>query len=352
MTSGGAEKNCVIICNELVKKGIDVELWITRLGNAPLLKLIDPRVHIRSIPGKRIRYTFLHLKRLMVNCKSKTLLIFNMELLVPAFFINKIYHLNLKIVGRSISTLSLSYNHHSLLSKHIWFRLITFTLNRIDSIVAQSSGMKEDLIKNLNIAESKITIIPNPAYNFPGKKAKSRVNINPSEEILFIGRLTSSKGINYLLDIFTIAHSNLPNLHLTIVGEGDLKKYIEDQIMKRELSKSITLEGYQTDLAAYYTHAKATALTSLCEGFPNVLVESISFGTPVIAFDCQSGPRDIIIENVNGILIEFLNVKEFANAINDVVTQRIIFDKQKVIESSRKFNIDKIIDHYEKILFE
>lgn len=352
LNSGGAEKNCVVICNELVRKGIVVELWITRLGDTPMFKLLDNRVNVRSIPGKRVRNTLLHLKKMMVNSKSKTFLIFNIELLVPAFFINKIFHLNKKIVARSISTLSLSYEQQGLLIKKIWFQLIGYTINNIDSLIAQSSGMKEDLIKNFHITESKITIIPNPVYNFISSTPTLNIHNIHTLEILFVGRLSEEKGLNYLLDIFSIVLISLPDLHLTIVGKGELQNEFQNKIVEMGLSKSINLEGYQTNLLPYYKKAKATVLTSLWEGFPNVLLESISFGTPVISFDCPSGPKDIIIENVNGILIEYLNVVKFAKAIIDVVKENIKFDKQKVIESSERFNLDKVVNQYEKLLFE
>ena len=352
LNPGGAEKNCVVICNEFVKKGINVELWITRLGNTPMIKLLDKRVKVISIPGKRIRNTLFNLKKLMVNCKSKTLLVFNMELLIPAFLINKIFHLNLRIVARSISTLSLAYDQHGLIGKKIWFQLISYTLNKIHSMIAQSSGMKEDMIKNFGILESKITIIPNPVYNFIcDTTILEDFKIN-SQEILFVGRLSEEKGLNYLLDIFAIVLTQLPDLHLTIVGHGELQKMVQNKVVEMGLSKSISLEGYKSNLLPYYTNAKATVLTSVHEGFPNVLVESISYGTPIISFDCQSGPRDIIVENVNGILIEHLNISEFAKAIIDVVKGNIKFDKQNVIKSSYRFNVEGIINQYEKLLFE
>lgn len=351
LNSGGAEKNCVVICNELVKKGVFVELWITRLADTPMFKLLDNRVQVRKIPGKRVRNSLIHLKKMMVNCKSKTLLVFNIELLVPAFIINKIFNLKIKLVARSISTLSLSYDQHGFFSKNIWFHLIRYTINKIDSMIAQSLGMKEDLIKNFNIAESKITIIPNPVYNFVNIAFEKKLDSINSQKILFVGRLTEEKGLNYLLDIFSIVLKSLPDLRLIIVGKGELQNEFQEKIVDMGLSKSISLEGYQTNLLQYYTMAKATVLTSLYEGFPNVLIESISYGTPIIAFDCPSGPRDIIIENVNGILIEHLNVEEFAKAIIDVVSENIKFDKQKVIESSQRFNLEKIINQYEKLLF-
>jgi len=347
--AGGAEKNCVILCNELANKGIDVELWITRLGDSPLLKLIDSRVKVRSIPGKRVRNSFSHLKRMLIDSNSKTILIYNIELLIPAFFINKIYNLKLKIIARSITTLSYDYNNYNYFTKKIWFYLIGYTGNRISKMIAQSEGMKEDLIKNFNINESKITVIPNPSFNFIDN---AKVNIIENKnELLFVGRITEAKGIQYLLQIFQIAQNEIPDLHLTIVGTGEILPEIVDKVINLGLSKYISFEGYQTDLAKYYTSAKLTVLTSIVEGFPNVLIESISYGTPVISFDCPSGPRDIIVPHENGILIEHLNVSAFANAIINVMNGKIVFDKKKVINTSLKYNLKEVVGQYEKILF-
>lgn len=351
LNAGGAEKNCVVLCNELVKKGFEVELWITRLINdSPLLKLIDDRVKVRSIQGKRIRNTITHLRKMLLKSTSKTFLIYNIELLIPVYFINKLYGLNLKIVARSITTLSHHYNDQGIIGKRIWFRLIGYTGNKIDSMIAQSQGMKDDLVNKFNISESKVTVIPNPSYNFEGNQLPSNNKIN-NKNILFIGRITEAKGLNYLLDIIQIVKSEIPDIHLTIVGTGEKLQELKNTAFNLGLSESISYEGYQSDLSIYYKNAKVTVLTSIFEGFPNVLVESISYGTPVISFDCQSGPKDIIIPNVNGILIDYLNVNEFAKALIDVVNENIKFDKTNIIESSKRYSLDKIISQYEKVLF-
>lgn len=351
LNSGGAEKNCVTICNELVTRNIDVELWITKLGNTPLIDQLDKRVKVISIPGKKVRYTFFHLKNQMRRSNSRTLLIFNIELLIPAFFINKIFNLNYKIVARSISTLSLSYNKHSDLGKIIWLKCITYTLNRIESIIAQSSGMKDDLVYNFKIQESKIAIIPNPAYILSYNTNNARVNNIHPKGILFVGRLTEAKGLLYLLNAFQLALKQAPDLHLTIVGDGELLQEIHNKTVELNIDEAISFEGYQSELIPYYKNAKATVLTSIREGFPNALVESISVGTPVISFDCPSGPKDIIIHGVNGILVEHLNVEEFARSIIDIVNGNITFDKEKVIQSATRFSLEKIIKQYEEVLF-
>lgn len=349
---GGAEKNCVVVCNEFVKSGIDVELWVARLEDTPIITLLDKRVKLFSIPGKRIRYVFFQLKKRMVGCKSKPILVFNVELLIFAFIINKIFRLHIKLVARSINTLSQSYNDgQGIIGKIIWSALTRYSFKRIESIIAQSVGMKDDLVGNFKIPESKIIVIPNPAHNLVFNENANK-EIIYSKEILFAGRITVSKGLFYLLDSFQIALKYIPDLHLTIVGEGEFMPELQKRIDDLDLSNAITLEGYQTDMLPYYCRAKATVLTSLYEGFPNVLVESISVGTPVISFDCPSGPKDIIVPDVNGILVEYLNVSDFANAIVEIIDNHTKFEKQKIIESANKFNLKSIIEQYKYVIFD
>ena len=118
------------------------------------------------------------------------------------------------------------------------------------------------------------------------------------------------------------------------------------------LSNFVNFEGFQSELIPYYTRAKATVLTSIYEGFPNVLVESMSAGTPVIAFDCPSGPRDIIIPNENGILVDYLNVADFAQAIIDITSGNVTFDKKRIIDSCKRFDIKETIEQYLSLLAE
>ena len=143
LSLGGAEKNCIVICNELAKKGVKVELWITKLENSHLFELIDKRVKIIAIPGKKIRYTILALKKLMQNCQCNTILIFNIELVIPAFFINKLFRLKIRLVARSISTLSIAYDENSnKIKKLIWLKIISYSFNRIESVTEQLKGRK------------------------------------------------------------------------------------------------------------------------------------------------------------------------------------------------------------------
>ena len=101
-------------------------------------------------------------------------------------------------------------------------------------------------------------------------------------------------------------------------------------------------------MAPYYSNAKATLLTSLYEGFPNVLIESISLGTPIISFDCKSGPSEIVIDGENGYLINFKDVNCFSAAIDRLMNEDLLYEK--VVQTSLRFENDTILDAWENLI--
>ncbi|WP_025675215.1 glycosyltransferase [Salinivibrio socompensis] len=110
----------------------------------------------------------------------------------------------------------------------------------------------------------------------------------------------------------------------------------------------VDFEGFQTNMIPYYLHARGTLLTSLYEGFPNVLIESIILGTPVVAFDCPSGPREIIQEGVNGYLVDHLSVDDLQKVCR--ISLKKPLAREAVQASAYKYFCSDVITNYEAIL--
>lgn len=106
--------------------------------------------------------------------------------------------------------------------------------------------------------------------------------------------------------------------------------------------------GFKKNPIPYYLRAKATILTSLYEGFPNVLIDSIALGTPVISFNCPNGPKEIIIDGVNGFLIENRSEGVFVTKLKEMLQNKL--GREKIIESLKKYSSSVIIEKYEQII--
>ena len=116
------------------------------------------------------------------------------------------------------------------------------------------------------------------------------------------------------------------------------------------IADRVDFEGFQKDVNSYYVYAKATLLTSLYEGFPNCLIESIVLGTPVVSFDCQSGPNEIIKNGINGYLVKYKDINDLKKQLHSVISHN--FNIKKMRLTVEKHHINNIIKNYEGILAE
>jgi glycosyltransferase involved in cell wall biosynthesis len=135
----------------------------------------------------------------------------------------------------------------------------------------------------------------------------------PRPLIVAMGRLTAQKGFDLLLDAFSRSGLPAQGWHLAILGEGPESKVLAGQVTALELTGSVSFPGHVRDVGSWLRSADMFVLSSRFEGFPNALVEAMQVGAPVISFDCESGPRELIRHGVNGCLVQPEDVAALAD---------------------------------------
>lgn len=163
--------------------------------------------------------------------------------------------------------------------------------------------------------------------------------------ILAVGNMnTNVKQFDQLIHCYS--KSDLPkmDIKLLILGEGLLKNSYIEQVHKLNLQDKIIFKGTIQNPFSYYKLALFTVLTSKNEGFPTVLLESLACETPVIAYDCLSGPSEIIENNENGILVENQNQEQMILAMNAMISNKKLYlhCKNNAKASVEKFSIQNI----------
>ena len=194
------------------------------------------------------------------------------------------------------------------------------------------------------------------AFYIPHMNTYSKLHNNQlsSKRIINVGRLTRDKQQSLLLDIWNNVNQKIGNTswHLQIIGSGEEEDYLKKQIKDKKI-KNVELIPHTSQIQDYYTNADLFVFTSKMEGFGMVLLEAMSFGIPCISFDCPSGPRDIIKNNINGYLVECYNTKQFEECIikymkMDYCNKRLLSDN--AIETIKEWNNDEIIKKW-RMLF-
>ena len=163
-----------------------------------------------------------------------------------------------------------------------------------------------------------------------------------------MGRLEQVKAFHFAIEGFAGVANKFPNLRLKIVGQGRLEQELKKKAVDFCVADKVDFEGFKKDIIPYYLHAKATLLTSLYEGYPNVLVESIAMNTPVIAFDCPGGTNEIIQDGLNGHLVNNQDVDDLKKKLSILLLNK--FNDNDLKNSIKNNQIAKVIKNYEKLI--
>lgn len=183
-----------------------------------------------------------------------------------------------------------------------------------NKIIAPSNGVLAGLI-DLGLPPSKLSVIRNPVVPVPCDTSSAPPIHMPY--ILGAGRLHPQKGFDRLVQAFHEAH--LPHHHLVVLGEGPERERLIAIARNLGASSRVHFPGTSLEIERWYHHAVCFVLSSRYEGSPNVLKEAMVNGCPVVSFNCQSGPSEIIENGVSGILVPQGDIPALAKAISLVV---------------------------------
>jgi len=350
---GGAEGVCVGIANAFVENNWKVDLVILNLNNEVFVNRLSKKVNLIVLNSNHARFCALKLLKYIYKNKIKKILVFNYELSVVLVILRLLFKINVSIISRSISTFSakmLQYQKLSSWDRFVVAPLIKYFYHKVDFVITQSNGMRDDLILVYSNLDKKSNVIfnPIPAQLLEFVSQNNLSEIEKKDYLLCIGRLETIKGFHHAIEAFAGIVKKYPYLRLKIVGKGSQEKNLKKLAIDYSVENKIDFEGFSNDIIPYYLHARVTILPSLYEGYPNVLIESITMNTPVIAFDCPSGPNEIIIDGVNGYLVKNQDIKDLERKMLNFPYDK--FNYKNLANSIKKNHIDTIFKQYEKTI--
>ena len=189
-------------------------------------------------------------------------------------------------------------------------------------LVCVSKAIENKIRQKFNFKNT--TTIYNPIV-FP-ESIHPRPNAIPEKYMLFFGRLEEEiKNFTLLLKAFSLSKVFETGVHLLIIGDGSSKDFILTKIKEMQLEEFVKVLPFQKNITPYIQHAKCTILTSHFEGFPMSVVESLAAGTPVISVDCETGPKEIVQNKYNGLLVSNHDEKALAEAIHNLISDEIMY---------------------------
>ena len=309
---------------------------------------LKKKIEICVLKKNRALLSIFYLRSLIKKNRknySKVILISNQNFanIISVISTFKLKWLKLILIERN-NPVELDYSK-TIKSKLIKL-LIKITYRFSDIVIAISKELGKDLEKLCN---KKVITIYNPSFDKSiYKNSKIKVKKPTYKVILNVARYEKQKNHLMLLESYKKIHERI-NAKLFLVGYGSEKKKINNFIKQNNLQTKIKLITKQKNIFNYYKIADLFVLTSLYEGFGNVLIEAGMFKIPIISTDCKSGPKEILN---NGKFGDLVNIDD-AQTLSKLIIKNLKYPNKKKIsimyKSLKRFSIKKHILSYEKI---
>ena len=234
-----------------------------------------------------------------------------------------------------------------------WRTLRRFCYRGLDAVVAVTPECAEWIMRNTFAPTA--PVIPNPAV-WPLEAhvpyISPETSCRPGRKVLLgAGRLSEEKGFAALIAVFGELAQCHPDWDLVIVGGGPEYKRLSGQVKELGLSDRVFLPGVVGNLGEWYGHADLYAMTSWYEGFPNTLAEALAHGLPAISFDCDTGPRDIIRNELDGLLVAPGDMGALRLALDRTMGDNVLRRRfaERSVEARERFSIERIAGLWEAL---
>ena len=321
LNKGGAERVISTLCNNWSNR--DDELFILTCIDSENGYLLNDNIHIKSLLSSEIYWnsgkiiTFPRLcKRYRESIgliKPDVVISFLPEPCYIAVLMN--FGFKVPVIGSERSNPYYQYSNFILkIATNILYA-------KMKGFVFQTKGAQNFFLKKI---QKKSVIIGNPL----NRSFLNNENRKPNrKEIVSVGRITEEKNYSMLIDAFEEVHELVPEATLKIYGRLNESIRLDKIITHKGLESNIRLMGECNNVCDEIKNAGIFVLSSISEGMPNALMEAMALGLPVIATDCPSGgPRQLIKNMVNGILVENNNSHEMAAAIVRLINDEHLAD--------------------------
>lgn len=323
-THGGGEKILSLKMNALVTNfNCEVHLYTTEHANKKAVYPISSKVkwfdlginynrsksYFHPINGLKTIQHFFKLKQLLQKLKPDVIISVSQS---PEQYFLPFIHKRIPKVKEFHSS-GVNYSKPANVVQKLKEQLFLLYHNYDTLVVLNNDEKQYYPFKN-------VVVIPNFIQK---QQLKSIGEVHRANVIIAAGRIAPVKQFDHLIKAWSFVATKFPSWEVHIYGDGDIelsKKLIE--LIQKLKVPNIYLKGATSSLTSKMKQASIYALTSATECFPMVLLESLACGLPILSYDCPHGPKNIITQGEDGILVEANNIKEFANKLTELIQNK------------------------------
>lgn len=350
LRGGGAERVAVNLAGDFSRRGLRVDLLLAR-AEGPYLERLPSTVRVVDFAASRVAWTVPKLMRYLRAERPRAVLSMIANANVCAAWARRAARSPARLVLREPNTVSQVVAHPRSLRE----RSLPWFLRRFypwaDAVVVNSHGSARDLIETVGIPAAKVHVIPNPidldAVRAAAQEPPPLALSTEPPTIVAVGRLTPQKGYEDLIRAFQRVRS-ARSVRLIILGEGEDRAALERLVRELDLADSVALPGFCDNPWSVIARAALFVLSSRWEGQPNALMEAVALGVPIVATDCPSGPREILLDGQLGALVSVGDPVELAAAMLAALSKP--GDREALRQRAEDFAVRRVAAEYLRVM--
>ena len=342
--SGGTERVSLLIANYLCNIGYEISILSYSNGDSSEF-FCDSRIKLHSLHQEK-KVGFFERKISPYCSLYKFLKNEKPDILINVDVILCMYSLPLKFFSgtKMIAWEHFNYRETNGVKNRMYARKIAAKI--ADCIIVLTEADKKEYKKNIKL-HAPIKVIYNPSV----KEGTIKKSSEKENWIIASGRLTYQKNFGELIEIWNFIEHYARDWKLIICGNGEEERELKEKILQYNL-KNIIMPGFCKNIQEYYEKSQVMVMTSRFEGFPMVLLEAQKNGLPIVAYDCFTGPSEIIIDGRNGYLIKYGSKEEFSHKLLELIKNEKLRTEMGInaYEDSNRFSIEYIASEWNEIL--
>nr|WP_152658507.1 glycosyltransferase [Oceanobacillus sp. CFH 90083] len=253
--------------------------------------------------------------------------------------------LNAKTISVIHSTYFSNIKFRSKLNKH--YQDVLNSPYSFDNIVVLTNNQKRDIEKQFGIKN--LVAIPHPCQIADNLDEKTP----QTNKLISVGRLSSEKNLDHLLEIIAIVKKSIPDVLLEIYGSGKEQKNLKNLTQKLDLKNNVKFKGYVDNVHDVYASGELFLFAGQAEGFTMSVLESLSCGCPVGSYNVRYGVDEMILGEKNGFLVEFGDKEKFSEKIITYLNksnEEKKYYRQEAINTASNYLEDKVADKWRELL--
>ncbi|MDN5869667.1 MAG: glycosyltransferase [Nitrococcus sp.] len=323
--AGGVERMMLNLLGGIraARPALTVDLLAVKAHNLPRERLPEG-VTLVDLGVRHSTLAALALARYLRGCRPNALLAAKDRAIRSAVLARGLSGVDTRLVGRLGTNFSAALDSRSAAARLLRRLPMRRCYRRLDRVVAVSEGVAEDTRRITELPASKVTVIRNPVITAALARLAAEPVMHPwlcsptAPVILGAGRLTRQKDFPTLIHAFARLRRERP-AKLVILGEGKDRRALQALTAELGIGADVDLVGHVSNPYAWMAKADLFVLSSIWEGSPNVLTEAMACGTPALATDCPSGPRELFADGRYGLLVALGDAAAMATAMSQVL---------------------------------